>query len=242
MSSNLVEAIFFIPTKILHQKDFSIESTFREILDYFTFELYPKYGSKIILKKNYYYRQFKINETTKMKDLLNLTDFPENSTPKIYIKLNDLMSKEYEDTFTFILKPKINPFGFIIYSVKTNTIFQESLNKNLVRTYNLDKYNHDNSSYCNSYDALYISGGSKPNRDPISDFWIINYNYNIRRKKFNFTIKNIKMPSEKKQHSMLFDKIDNFIYIVGGNDKICFKYDINLQIFSELPETNSILI
>ena len=237
MSSNLVEAIYFIPTKILSQKEFSTECTFREILDYFILELFPKYRSKVILKKNYYYKQYKINETTKMKDLLNLKDFPENITPKIYIKLNDLMSKEYDDTFTFLLKPKLNPLGFIIYSVKTNIIYQVALNKNLIKTHNLDKYNPDNSAYCNSYEALYISGGSKPNRDPISDFWIIYYNYSIKNKKFNFKVTYFKMPIEKKQHSMLFDKKENVIYIIGGNDKTCLKYDINTKIFWELPET-----
>ena len=242
MSSNLVEAIYYIPTKILSKKEFSTDSTFKEILDYFTIYLYPKYSSKIILKKNYYYKQYKINESTKIKYLLNFKDFPENTLPKIYIKLNDLMSKESVDYYSFVLKPKINPFGFIIYSVKTNTIFHESLQKNIFKTYNLDKYNPDMSAYCNSNDALYISGGVKPNKDPVSDFWIVDYTYNITTKKFNFKITHNKMPFEKKQHSMLYNKKDNSIYIIGGNEKTCLKYDITTKNFVTLPETNIVYI
>ena len=242
MSSNVLEVIYYIPDKIISQKDFSIESTFKKILLFFTEELYPKNGSKIILKKNYYYKQYKINETTKMKDLLDFNDFPENTKPRIYIKLNDLMSKDNDGNFTFILRPKINPFGFIIYSVKTNMIYEESLQKNIIKSFNLDKYNPDNSAYCNSYDTLYISGGTKPNREAVKDFWVVNYTYSIRSKKFNFKITNIKMPYEKKQHSMIYDKKENVIYIIGGNDKICIKYDIAQKIFSQLPDTNTIYI
>ena len=239
MSSNLVEAIYYIPTKILSQKEFSTESTFKEILDFFTFNLYPKYSSKIILKKNYFYQKYKINETTKLKDILNLSEYPENAKPKIYIKLNDLMSQESVDYFSFILKPKINPFGFIIYSVKTNTIYHETIQKNIIKTYNLDKYNPDMSAHCNTNDTLYISGGIKPNKDPISDFWIVDYTYNITTKKFNFKITHNKMPVEKKQHSMLYNKKDNSIFIVGGNEKICLKYDIATKNFMQLPDTNA---
>ena len=160
MSSNVIEAIYFTPTKFLSKKDFSIESTFKEILSYFTTELFPKHCSKIILKKNFYYKQYKINETIKMKDLLNIDSYQANPKQKIYIKLTDFLTKDSLDNYTFILRPKINPLGFIIYSVKTNMIYQESLQKNIIRSYNLDKYNPENSAYCNSYDALYISGGS----------------------------------------------------------------------------------
>ena len=242
MSKLLVEAIYFIPDKIIAQKQFSAECIFKEILDFFTFEIYPKYHSKIILKKNYYYKQYKINETTKLKDLLNFEDFPENTTPKIYIKLNDLMSKESDEFYTFVLKPKINPFGFMVYTVKTNTIMQESLQRQLIKLYNFDKYHPDMSAYCNSLDTLFISGGMKPNKDPISDFWIVNYNYSIRYKKYNFIINHSKMLYEKKQHSMIFNKKDNSVYIIGGSDKICMKYNIEEKYFSQLPDTNGVYI
>ena len=39
MSSNLVEAIYYIPTKILSKKEFSTDTTFKEILDYFTLKV-----------------------------------------------------------------------------------------------------------------------------------------------------------------------------------------------------------
>ena len=50
------------------------------------------------------------------------------------------------------------------------------------------------------------------------------------------------MPYEKKEHSMLYNKLDDTIIIVGGNDKKCFIYDIKSEKFSELPETNDICL
>ena len=240
MSSNLVSVVYYTSSQMISQKDFSIESTFKEILDYFTEELYPKHDSKIILKKYYYYKRYKINETTQLKDLLNFEDYPENILPKIYIKLNDLTSKESEDYYPYIIKPKTSPFGFVIYSVKTNCIYHENLQRSLIKYYNLEKYNPDMSAYCCSNDTLFISGGIKPNKEPVSDFWVINYTYNIRNKKFNFKITNNKMLYEKKQHSMIYHKKDNSIYIIGGNNKICMKYFINEKIFMQLPDTNVI--
>ena len=54
MSLTVVEAVYFIPSKILAQKEFSIEAKFKDILDYFNTDLYPQYQGKIIPKKNYY--------------------------------------------------------------------------------------------------------------------------------------------------------------------------------------------
>ena len=147
MSSDTFEAVYLTQKKILFQKDFSIESTFKEALDYFNQELFQKYNSKIVLKNNYYYKQFRLNETTKIKDILTPEDFRQNEKPKIFIKLNDLTSQNNDDSFSYILRPKINPFGFIIYSVKANTIYEETLQKYLFRNNNLDKYNPDHSAY-----------------------------------------------------------------------------------------------
>ena len=242
MSSDTFEAVYLTQKKILFQKDFSIESTFKEALDYFNQELFQKYHSKIVLKNNYYYKQFRLNETTKIKDILTPEDFRQNEKPKIFIKLNDLTSQNNDDSFSYILRPKINPFGFIIYSVKANTIYEETLQKYLFRNNNLDKYNPDHSAYCNSFDTFYISGGSRPNRAPVKDFWIVNYTYRFKSKKFHFKITNIKMPIEKKQHSMIFYKKDNCIYIIGGNDKTCLKYNIKEKYFSQLPDTSTVYV
>ena len=85
-----------------------------------------------------------------------------------------------------------------------------------------------------------MSGGVDENSDPINDFWIINYNLN--KPKDNFEIKNIKMPINKKQHSMLFNNTDNSVIIVGGKDKKCLIFDIKNETFSELPEINDLCL
>ena len=150
------------------------------------------------------------------------------------------MVLESEEFYSYVLKPKKDPFGLIIYSAKTNTISIENLQKNTIKSYNLDRFSNEASAYCNSNEVLYISGGIKPNKGPISDFWIINYNYNLNTKKYNFQIEATKMPYEKKQHSMLYDKKDESIYIIGGNDKKCFKYSIKEKKFHDLAETNAL--
>ena len=50
------------------------------------------------------------------------------------------------------------------------------------------------------------------------------------------------MPYNKKQHSMLYNKTDNSIIFVGGNDKKCFIYNIDNDNFYDIPETNEICI
>ena len=50
------------------------------------------------------------------------------------------------------------------------------------------------------------------------------------------------MPINKKQHSMLFNNIDNSVIIVGGNDKKCLIFDIKNETFSELPEINDLCL
>ena len=138
----------------------------------------------------------------------------------------------------YILKPKNNPFGIISFSIISNSISSEDIPNDIISTYNLDKYHPEFSAYCNSYDSLFISGGIEKNGEPIEDFWEINHINNDNKN--NYQIKHIKMPSNKQQHSMIFNIVDNSIIIIGGNNKKCLIYNANSEIFSELPDMNDI--
>ena len=86
---------------------------------------------------------------------------------------------------------------------------------------------NESSSYCNSLNDLYISEGK--------DFWSINNN--------NFKIKKKNMPSNKINHSILFliaNDINEWVFILGGEDKKSFYYDLNKNYFINWGETNEI--
>ena len=91
----------------------------------------------------------------------------------IYIELIDKLNKN-----EYILKPKNNPFSIIIYSVNFNSISIKNLDNSIIESNNLENYNSEFSSYCNSNNTLFISGGIDKNKNPIKDFWIINYRSN----------------------------------------------------------------
>ena len=70
-----------------------------------------------------------------------------------------------------------------IYYPEKGTINIEEYHKNIFNEYNLNKIN-TKTSFCNSHNYLFLSGGEY-NNEIISDFWIINHiNYSINNLKF----------------------------------------------------------
>ena len=85
------------------------------------------------------------------------------------------------------------------------------------------------SSYCNSPDSLFISGGGVYYKNPINDFWIIN--------KEDYSIELKKMPLAKRDHSMIYIP-NQLVLIVGGGDNKCIIYDIQKDIFFDWADLN----
>ena len=227
-----IEVIYYTPLKIIEIKSFNSNLTFKDIFDYFKLKIKKKY-SNLSLKNSYSYKDKIIKE----KECI-LTFFDDNSISyldyqNIYIELIDKLNKN-----EYILKPKNNPFSIIIYSVNFNSISIKNLDNSIIESNNLENYNSEFSSYCNSNNTLFISGGIDKNKNPIKDFWIINYNpddlTNI------FSIKKVEMPESKNKHSMIYNEKDNSIIIVAGNNNKCLLYNIKNEIFLELPEINNI--
>ena len=77
----------------------------------------------------------------------------------------------------------------------------------------MNKFN-ESSSYCNSLNDLYISEEK--------DFWsIVNNDFKIKKKN---------MPSNKRNHSMIFlitNDNNEWVFILGGENKKSFYYDLN---------------
>ena len=228
-----IEVYYFIPSEIIEVKEFPTNIKFKDIIQYFKTSI-QKSCPNLDLKQNYCYKKNKINKSTNILDLLDNTSKLENRKIKIYLELIDNLK------ITYLLKPKNNPFGLTVFSVNSKTISSNDFDSKIIRSYKLDKYNPEFSAYCNSYNSIFISGGIEKNGDPITDFWIINHNLkdDIR----SYKIKQLKMPYAKKEHSMLYNKEDDTIIIVGGNDKKCFTYSIKKNIFTDLPETNDLSI
>ena len=236
-----VEAVYYTPSIIIEKKSFSPKAKFKEIIDYFNLNIKPN-NNNIKLKKKYIYKQAEINESTNIEELIDTKTIKANDIPNIFIELSD--SNDTNGNINYILKPKNNPFGIISFSFKTHSITLEDFPNDIIQLNNLERYRLEFSAYCQSYESLFISGGSDINNQPIDDFWEIVHNLNNisddNKIENKYQVKHIKMPSNKMQHSMLYNKEDNSIIIIGGNDKKCFIYNISTGTFSQMPEMNEI--
>ena len=131
--------------------------------------------------------------------------------------------------FRKLLQPKLNPFRLFIYSQKDRSISIKTLPPEKISFYKLSQLN-SNLTYCNSYSDLFISDGN--------DFWIINHStYQIRRKK---------MPIQKKFFSLVFVPSFNSqiqegkIFVVGGDNKKTFYFDLKKNYFINWAQTNEL--
>ena len=126
--------------------------------------------------------------------------------------------------FTELIQPKSNPFRLFIYTPYQGTINLKTFSSEKISSAKLSTYQNE-GTYCNSYRNLYLSSGSS--------FWSIAHN--------SYQIKYKKMPVQKKNHSMIFIPNGNNegkIFIVGGNDKKVFYYDLKKNYFINWAPTN----
>ena len=131
-------------------------------------------------------------------------------------------------SFNRLLQPKINPFGVFIYSPKEGTFDLKTYSDKIITDAELNKYKEE-GTYCNSFKDLYISEGK--------EFWIINNT--------SFSIKKKKTPIEKKNHSMIFLSSlsdSSKVFLVGGNDKKVFYFDLKKNYFMNWAQTNELHI
>ena len=230
---------YFLKNKIISSKQFLLSSTFGSILDYFQKN---NTNTKFKLKKEYFYKDAKLDLET---PLINLIEFKKNSSSstiesvEIFVEIEEIKENAYNlyPSFNKLLQPKENNFGLYVYKIKEGIITLEQYQEQIIKKYELDKYSINSSSYCNSPKHLYISGGKINNDITLNKFWIIkNRNYSIIQKK---------MPYKKSNHSMMYIYLDNkeYIFIAGGDENLMtFYYDINMESFIIWANMNAINI
>ena len=229
MDSNdfLIRAIFYTKKRYLGEEFFQKNITLYEIKQYYrqNFD-----DGTAIFYKNYYLKSIKIKDSDIISDIVS----PEQNILEISIALElreieDLkyqfsltkFDDENDEIYSQIIKPKLNPFGLIVFFTKNSSIQIEQYPPNIINKYNLDKFNRD-CAYCNSPNFLFLSGEK--------NFWIIN--------KKNYSINHLKLYISKNKHSLIY--VPNIgVFIVGGDTKKTFIYDIKTKKFIKWGDTNN---
>ena len=221
-----VKVIYLTKSSIIGEQLFTSEITFGDILKYFNEQLKTEF---LNLKKIYTFKGIDLNETYQIKELLNLPkDCKYLLEVKIEVNEEEILDDEYDPVISKIIKPKFYPFSLFVYSPKEGKITLEEYTSNISKEYNLKNIS-SGSSYCNSPDSLFISGGGVYYKNPINDFWIIN--------KEDYSIELKKMPLAKRDHSMIYIP-NQQVLIVGGGDNKCIIYDIHKDIFFDWADLN----
>ena len=171
----------------------------------------------------------------KKEDSLSSLLQPEESEIKIVIEVfglyqfvNDYTKSMASDT-TFLAKPiKNDGFKVMLFDRRNKTFKAE-------RPYNMEdseiEFFSSFSAICNGNNKLFISGGENNTGNLLNNFWIVDLtSLNLHKNQKG-------MPSQKKFHSMIYIP-SNYVFIVGGNDKTVFYYNIEKDIFEEWADLN----
>ena len=171
----------------------------------------------------------------KKEDSLSSLLQPEESEIKIVIEVfglyqfvNDYTKSMASDT-TFLAKPiKDDGFKVMLFDRRNKTFKAE-------RPYNMEdseiEFFSSFSAICNGNNKLFISGGENNSGNLLNNFWIVDLtSLNLHKNQKG-------MPSQKKFHSMIYIP-SNYVFIVGGNDKTVFYYNIEKDIFEEWADLN----
>ena len=224
----LIKAIYFSISGVISEQFFPEEATIGDILKYFNSYLKAEF---LNLKKKYTYNGIPLKENIIIK---NLIDIPKGNSNLLVISIEvnekEILDDESDSIISKIIKPKYYPFSLFVYTPKEGKITLEEYTSNIAREYNLKKIS-SLSSYCNSPNLFFISGGGISYKNAINDFWIIN--------KEDFSIELKKMPIAKREHSMIYMP-NQLVFIAGGDDVKCFIYDVQKKIFINYADLNGI--
>jgi hypothetical protein len=229
-----VTIIYFTKNRILYEEQASSKDSFNSILE--NFRRNQAYKNKAILKNKYLLNGSLIRNDQLLEELIrknNPQSFFNIKEAELSVELEELLytgDSAYK-IYQKIIQPKFNPFGLYIYTPKEEIIYSYVYPEKTINLFELNKIN-EGSAYCNSYNDLYISGSNESNN---KDFWIINNS--------NYEIKKKKMPTNRNNHSMIylnFNKNDQWVFIIGGNDKKSFYYDLRKNYFINWGDTNEL--
>ena len=205
--------------EIICQNYFDITTKLRDIFSYFE-RNYSNKGFK--LKKEYSFLNKKLKPYNSLSDLLFLQKNSDLNNNEICIEVIQQNTKPDDngEIYKKILFPKINPFELIEYNPSESKIRYIKYQGQAINFSSLYKFSKE-SSFCNSENELYMSGGLYNGRT-LNNFWIVD--------KKDYQIYKKTMPLFKKYHSMLYIP-DNFVLVAGGDSLTTFIYDIENKTF-----------
>ena len=178
----------------------------------------------------WYFKNKSIKMTDKIKNLIN-QEVPTICINQVIIKSPLQISNE-ENISDIIGKPFNNPFEIFLFTKEDKSLKIQTYDPITINNYSLNNFS-PSSAYCNGNNHLFISGGENKNGEIIDDFWEIDL-------KTQNISEPVKIPP-KKNHSMIF--IPNYyIFIVGGNDKKTFYFNIENKEIDEWADLNKIRI
>ena len=233
---NQIEIKLYYKCKNKTVKEYSIDKnniTFGDILDYFYNDI-KRDCNQFQLKSKYLFNK-KILENQDI--ILNLLM---NEHINIH-NIKEIKIEIYLDQIYKIYDENLPQYNKLIIPIKNNDCLElyvyypekgvmdiEEYHKKIYKEYSLFKINKQ-SSFCNSHNYLFLSGG-EDNNEIINDFWIIDNN--------QYSIKYLSMPSPKSNHSMI-NLNDEYILIHGGNDTKTYLFNIEKNEFIFFENTNN---
>ena len=222
-----ISVTFLTKFRTLTKEEINSKTTFNNLIENFIKN--SKYKTQAKPKNKYTINGKEIRKDQTLEEIIS-QNMQDPFSSELFIEFNENLysGDEFCPIYTKILQPKTNPFGLFVYSSKNSTLSMKSFPEKTINLFELDKIN-EGSAFCNSIDDLFISG-SKGNDN--KSFWIIN------NKDFNIKKKN--MPFSKQNHSMIylnFNENEAWIFIVGGDDKKTFYYDLNKNYFINWGDT-----
>ena len=233
---NQIEIKLYYKCKNKTVKEYSIDKnniTFGDILDYYYNDI-KRDCNQFQLKSKYLFNK-KILENQDI--ILNLLM---NEHINIH-NIKEIKIEIYLDQIYKIYDENLPQYNKLIIPIKNNDCLElyvyypekgvmdiEEYHKKIYKEYSLFKINKQ-SSFCNSHNYLFLSGG-EDNNEIINDFWIIDNN--------QYSIKYLSMPSPKSNHSMI-NLNDEYILILGGNDTKTYLFNIEKNEFIFFENTKN---
>ena len=216
--------------KILYQRYYPNTATFGDLIEDFESNIKE---TQIKNKIEYNFKKKKVNKKDRIIDMNKIDKNSKLIDINVILDFSDLsLEKEPKNTpLKKIFKPQSNPFNIISYSPKEGDITLETYPQKDIIENSLDEFS-DKSSYCNSNDALYISGGEKDGK-ALNHFWKIDHNRKV--------VEHSEMPISKSNHSMIFIP-EKYVLIAGGNNKDCLLYDTEKKVFNKWGNLNDDIV
>ena len=176
-----------------------------------------KAENHVEIPQNYFmdwnFKNKSLKMTDKIKTLLN-QEIPTVCINQV-IKKKPLRINNDEIIPDLVGKPFNEPFEVFLFAKDDKSLKIQTYDPITINNLYLNDYS-PSSAYCNGNNHLFISGGEKKNGEIIDNFWEIDLkDQNIAEP--------VKIPP-KKNHSMIFIP-NNYVFIVGGNDKKTFYFN-----------------